>query len=205
MIWLILGIFTLSAAALIVFSLYGTHEDGRHHMAGPIILSVLLPLAAFSFYLLGGKPGLPSAYFHDSQEEITNIEAHLKGNPNDADGWLALAQLYASRSKLDEAENAWGKAASLAKDNLEVQLDYASFLLTNPKHENLLPPQFPALVLQIEHLAPSHPLTLFYKGLVEKSQGNTQSALDLWNKLLTLLPSDSPLRTVLEKEIAEMR
>lgn len=199
MIWIVFGLMTLLASSLIAFPLLGKHEDGKHHLAGPLVLANILPLAAFALYLTTGVPNLPGAPFRSLEEKLTELQLQVEKTPTDAGSWAGLAKLYGEKKDMEAAKDAWQKAIQAAPGDLSIHLDYANFLLT--QQASPLPTEFEALVHRIVQLSPEHPLTLFYEGLLAKDKGDKEKARQVWQKLLGLLPKESPLIPVLESEI----
>ncbi|HEX2580567.1 MAG TPA: hypothetical protein VHL08_01155 [Dongiaceae bacterium] len=202
-IWIVLGLMTLAASAIIALPLLGRHPDGKHHLVGPLALAIGMPLISFALYLLAGSPNLPGSAGPVTDDRLTRLAAEVKARPEDAHRWAALAQAELETRRYREAKQAWDQAAALAPTDLAIQLDYANYLLslyTGPG----LPPHFSDVVGRIAALSPDHPLTLFYSGLIAKEDGQPDRARDLWNTLLARLPADAPLRTVLQSEIQSL-
>jgi cytochrome c-type biogenesis protein CcmH len=102
----------------------------------------------------------------------------------------------------DQAQSAWAKAAALAPEKLDVQLDYASALISGlPDLDHNLPAAFVSTVSHIRTMAPENPLGLYYGGLVARAGGKTDEARQLWQKVLALLPAGSEQRAAMQREI----
>jgi cytochrome c-type biogenesis protein CcmH len=105
----------------------------------------------------------------------------------------------------DEAAAAWGKAAALAPGQLDVQVEYAGAIIQGRSNlDRNLPPEFIATVTRIRTLAPDHPLGLYYGGMVDRVKGDKASAKALWERVLPLLPPNSPQRVSLERDIKSL-
>lgn len=133
---------------------------------------------------------------------VAQLAERLKAEPNDLDGWLRLAKAYSVLGKRDDARTAWANAAGLAPTRLDVQLDYANALIDGSSDlSKTLPPDFAETVTKIRTLAPDNPLGLYYGGLVARSQGDKQTAKEMWLKVLALIPEGSAQRQSLQHEI----
>jgi len=136
------------------------------------------------------------------QSMVDKLADRLKQQPDDLDGWLKLAHAYGVLNRADDARLAWGKAAALAPDKLDVQLDYANALIAGlPNLDHDLPPAFVATVAHIREMAPDNPLGLYYGGLVARAGGKTDEAKQLWLRVLALLPAGSDQRAAMQREI----
>ena len=136
------------------------------------------------------------------QSMVDRLADRLKQQPDDLDGWLKLAHAYGVLNRADDARQAWGKAAALAPDKLDVQLDYANALIAGlPNLDHDLPAPFIATVGHIREMAPDNPLGLYYGGLVARADGKIDEAKQLWMRVLALLPAGSDQRAAMQREI----
>jgi len=136
------------------------------------------------------------------QSMVDRLAERLKQQPEDLEGWLKLARAYSVLNRYDDARQAWSKAATLAPDKLDVQLDYANALIAGqPNLDHDLPADFVTAVGHIRQMAPDNPLGLYYGGLVARAGGRTDEARQLWQRVLALLPAGSDQRTALQREI----
>jgi len=136
------------------------------------------------------------------QSMVDRLAARLQQQPDDLAGWQRLARAYGVLNRPDDARQAWAKAAALAPDTLDVQLDYAGALISGlPNLDHDLPPAFTATVAHIRTLSPDNPLGLYYGGLIARATGKTDEARQLWQRVLALLPSGSEQRSALQREI----
>uniref|UniRef100_UPI0035AD8190 tetratricopeptide repeat protein n=1 Tax=Dongia sp. TaxID=1977262 RepID=UPI0035AD8190 len=133
---------------------------------------------------------------------VTRLADKLKANPGDLDGWIRLARAYQVLQRVEEARDAWGKAATLAPARLDVQLDYADSIIAGRSDlDRYLPPEFVEAVGRVRTLDPKNPLGLYYGGLVARVAGNKAEARKLWTEVLDQLPTDAPQRAELQKEL----
>ncbi|HVJ33646.1 MAG TPA: c-type cytochrome biogenesis protein CcmI [Terriglobia bacterium] len=136
------------------------------------------------------------------QSMVDRLAERLKQQPDDLEGWLKLARAYSVLNRSDEARQAWSKAAALAPDKLDVQLDYANALIAGQSNlDHDLPAEFAITVSRIRQMAPDNPLGLYYGGLVARAGGRTDEARQLWQRVLALLPVGSDQRAAMQREI----
>lgn len=133
---------------------------------------------------------------------VERLAQKMKDNPEDLEGWLKLANAYRVLEQLDDARDAWGKAAALAPARIDVQLDYAGSLIEGRRDlDKTLPAEFPDVVKRVRTLDPDNPLGLFYAGVVARAEGKADEAKELWGKVLLLMPEGSAERQQLQQEI----
>jgi len=133
---------------------------------------------------------------------VNRLALHLQEKPDDLEGWIDLARAYAALHRTSDAAAAWQHAAALAPARLDLQIEYAGALLEGREDLDVtLPDGFADVVKRIRTLDPENPLGLFYGGMVARVAGNPDAARALWQRLLALLPKDSPKRIPLQREI----
>jgi len=133
---------------------------------------------------------------------VGRLAEKLKGNPDDVEGWVRLARAYQVLQRMEEARDAWSKAAALAPARLDIQLDYADAIIAGRSDlDRYLPPEFVEAVGRVRTLDPKNPLGLYYGGLVARVAGDKAEAHKLWSEVLEQLPPDSPQRAELRKEL----
>ena len=127
------------------------------------------------------------------QGMVEGLAARLQDNPDDLDGWRRLGRSYLVLNRRPEAVEAYRRAAELAPDDIEVQLDYAHALFPPGTSERDMPPAFAAVIERVRSLEPDNAEGLFFGGLIAVRRGDTAAARDLWGRLLEQLPPDSPV------------
>ena len=133
---------------------------------------------------------------------VGRLAEKLKGNPDDLEGWVRLARAYQVLQRMEDARDAWSKAAALAPARLDIQLDYADAIIAGRSDlDRYLPPEFIEAVGRVRTLDPKNPLGLYYGGLVARIAGDKAEAHKLWSQVLEQLPPDSPQRAELRKEL----
>jgi cytochrome c-type biogenesis protein CcmH len=136
-------------------------------------------------------------------EMIKALAARLEQNPNDGKGWAMLARAYAVLGRYNEALPAYEKAANLIQDDPVLLIDYADVLgVVNGKNLQGKPMELIQRALLID---PNNLKGLNLIGTAEFQAGNYTHAASYWEKLLQLLPPDSPMAKKINVSIANAR
>ncbi len=135
---------------------------------------------------------------------VANLEARLKDNPNDLEGWKRLARSFAVSGEHAKSAEAYRRAAALAPGDAALLGDYAAALIRGLPEGKPPTPDIVAVLRQLIAKDENNPLALFYLGIAEAEAGNKAAAAALWRKLLARLPADAPIRDLLQKRIAAL-
>ena len=177
----------------------------RWSVAVPVIAIMLM---AIPLYLYLGNPQLiPLKHFSelaaqnngDSAPPLDGVapalETHLRKNPQDANGWMLLADVYTNLKQYPEAINAFDRLLALTGDNVEVLLRYANLqvMINNGKFGGK-PAELVKRVLAIE---PENYTALFFSGMAADEAGEYQQAIQYYRKLLPAMQgNEDMLKTV---------
>lgn len=136
-------------------------------------------------------------------EMIKSLKERLEQNPNDAKGWSMLARSYAVLGRFVESAAAYEKAVNLVPDNAALLVNYADVLaMANGKNMQGKPTELIQSALKID---PNNVKGLLLIGKAAYQAGDFTHAAAYWEKLLRLLPQDSPLAKQISDNIAKAR
>ncbi len=136
-------------------------------------------------------------------EMIKALAARLEQNPNDGKGWAMLARAYAVMGRYNEALPAYEKAANLIQNDPVLLVDYADVLAAvNGKNLQGKPLELIQSALIID---PTNIKGLNLMGTAAFQAGDYTHAVGYWEKLLQLLPPDSPIAKQINTSIANAR
>ena len=138
------------------------------------------------------------------QGMVGKLADRLRQNPDDADGWTRLGRAYTVLNQPDKAVDAYAHAAKLKPDDVDLKQQYAEAIVTASGDDDL-PPAATALFRQVLDADPQNAEAMWYVGIAEASAGHTQTAHDLWTKLLAQLPADAPVRQQVQDRIAALK
>ncbi|OYQ35243.1 c-type cytochrome biogenesis protein CcmI [Niveispirillum lacus] len=135
---------------------------------------------------------------------VDGLEAKLKDNPGDADGWMRLARAREVQGNLDAARAALRGAVKADPKRLQAWLDLSR--LTAPDDEQTQgSPEFLAAMGTVLNLAPDNPQALYYLGQQAANEGKIDRARELWGRLLKQLPADAPQRPELQRRMDNLK
>lgn len=138
------------------------------------------------YRLVGTPQALDPAAVRGPQtlsEAITQLEAALRDNPNQPEGWALLAQAWQRENQPAKARDALGKAAALAPDNPDLLTEAAQArALADP--ERRFDAQAIALLQAALQVNPAHQRARWFLGVSQRQAGKNAQAATTWAPLL---------------------
>jgi cytochrome c-type biogenesis protein CcmH len=188
------------------------------------MLGIGLALVAVIFYLRVGSPeGITNAAIANatinqpaapagapaerSQAQIeANVAAlakRLQSNPNDAQGWTMLARSYISMERFGEAAGAYAKATELTPGDADLLAEYAraSALAADGKFDA----QSLELIDRALKIEPNNLKALGLAANAAYEARNYQKAIDYWQRVLKLMPSDPNATQIINERINDAK
>jgi cytochrome c-type biogenesis protein CcmH len=183
----------------------------------PILVALLVPLLGVPVYLLLGAPQLPDRPYAGRAEQIaemnqraatiqamvSRLAERLRQDPSDGKGWAMLGRSYRALGQADEAKEAYRRAIVLLPADTQARIELAIMLLEEAEGDGL-PDEAIARLEEVLALAPDQPDALYFTGLSAAMKGDAARAKARWNRLLMVLPADSPARGQVEKDMARL-
>lgn len=193
----------------------------RRPVVSLILVSVIVPAAAFGLYLVLGMPRIPDQPLAarrlpvetaespaggaissqmTMEEAVARLASRLEANPEDLRGWLLLGRSYLSMERYPDAVEAYGRAFRLAPGRADVASAYGEALVAAAGGEVTFDAKeaFSAAAAQ----DPLDPRARYYLALHGAQQGDAKSALQGWVDLVAISPPDSPWLRVVNQQIA---
>lgn len=125
-------------------------------------------------------------------EVIVKLEARLKANPQDAEGWRMLGWSYFQTERFAEAATAMKRATSLDPKNPEYFSMLGEALVMASKDGGGMPPDAKAAFDTALTLDPKDARARYFRAVALDLDGKHTQALDGWFALLADTPADAP-------------
>lgn len=173
-----------------------------------LVLIVIIPCLSLGLYQQWGSSKLWFEWLSlqnlpnnlgTPDQVITEMKAHLKQNPNSAEGWYLLGRLYATQQHFPEAASAFAKANQLKPKQVDTLVNYAAALAMQQDTKQLS--KISALLTEAITIDPNNAQALNLLAVTKYQQGKYQAAITLWEKLTAQFPPDTPDGQALLKAI----
>jgi cytochrome c-type biogenesis protein CcmH len=163
-----------------------------------LIAAALLAVSAIGVKLWrgGAAPDVPSTSAatptgpQDVGAMISSLEAKLKADPNDAEGWRKLGWSFFQTERYAEAAMAYKRAATLKPDNGDYWSSFGEALVTAGPGN--VPPEAKAAFEKAVALDPKDPRARYFLGVAKDMAGDHKGAIDDWFALLKDSPAGAP-------------
>lgn len=199
---LIAGSLAAGAAVLLLLPLVRQRADSRPAagLAAGALLCVLLLggaglYAAFSNYSWVASP----ATMDSPAAMAAKLAQRLGDSPGDLDGWLMLGRTYATLEQYPLASRAYQRADRIANgQNVDAIIGIAEALLAQDFEQ--IRSGAGHLIERALTLEPNNSKALLYGAFAAMSRGETASARERFNRMLTLNPPPE-IRHIIEKQL----
>lgn len=161
---------------------------------------VAMPVLALGLYFWVGAPGVPDQPLAERQAQlnrnpdinqlIARTEEHLAQNPDDVQGWMVLAPVYARQGAYDKAEAAYAQAIRIAGPTPALELARAEMLIF--QQQGTVTAEAEEMLKRVTSAAPDQAKPRFYLALALTQQGQTAAAITAWRNLLADANGDEP-------------
>ncbi len=186
----------------------------RGGRAVPIVVGVLIPVAAVLLYLQFGTPqglhvtkdaaGDGSSMAAEHFQEMTEkLAARMREKPDDAEGWMMLGRAYRALERFDEAADALRKAVALNPGNADLLADLAEALALG--NGRTLAGEPTKLLDRAFKLDPDNDKVLALSGSAAFERKDYKAAIRHWEALLKRPKVSGELAQTLSSGIAEAR
>jgi cytochrome c-type biogenesis protein CcmH len=139
----------------------------------------------------------------DVDSMISSLEAKLKANPNDAEGWRMLAWSFFETGRYAESATAYKRAAQLAPNNAEYWSSLGEALVLAGSGEKI-PADASAAFKKALAIDPKDPRSRYFAGVEQDMTGNHAEAIDTWFALLKDTPAGAPWEGDVRKTIEQV-
>ncbi len=173
-----------------------------------ILVIASLPLVAMGLYLNLGVPELPDQPLQARYDNpgrdigilIAKTEKHLHDNPDDGKGWEIIAPVYLRSGRVDDAVDAYRKAASLLEPTAERLGNLGEALVAQAKGEVTAEAR-KAFEASLAAQA-GDPRASFYLAMALEQSGRTGDAIDAYKAIVANSPPDAPWVPMINERVA---
>ena len=137
------------------------------------------------------------------QVMVAKLADYAQSHRDDSKAWLMLGKSYKYLQQYSLATQAFAHAYSLLGEQPEIMLLYAEALAFEQNEQLAGKPAelaFKALALE-----PNNIQALWLTGMAKAQAGDAAQAINLWNKLESLLPNDSPAKQETAQLLARLK
>lgn len=183
-----------------------------NHMPLAIAVAVFITLSSLAVYLMYGAPGMPSFPVAERQagplanaplgQLIAKVEARLRAQPQNGDGWEVIAPVYFKLGRYRDAANAFARAAEIKGETIERLGGFAE--ATVLAADGIVSEDARLAYQKILKLQPGQPQARFWLALSSEQDGQLSDALAEYKAILAAAPADASWRSSLEQRIAEL-
>jgi cytochrome c-type biogenesis protein CcmH len=199
-----------AALALLLWPLMRHGRQARERSLGVFALALaiafVLPLAAAGLYLMVGTPRALDGVARqappiDVNQALAELRAHLRQAPDDAQGWLLLAQTSASLGQSDAARDAYDQLLRLMPDNTVAMVGWAE-ADSMSRADHRIEGRSRSLLQRAVALEPDNQRGLWLLGISEFQLGRFEQAAATWRRLQPLLEPGSNVAKAVAEQIA---
>ena len=133
---------------------------------------------------------------------ISQVEAHLERNPNDARGYEVLAPVYMRLGRFDAAVTARRKLIALKGEDADREADLGEALTAAAN--GVVTDEAKAAFQQAAKLDPNEAKSQFFLGLAAEQDGDKTKAASIWNAMLANAPNGAPWAGTVKEAIARV-
>jgi cytochrome c-type biogenesis protein CcmH len=176
--------------------------------ARPVALGVavlVLASTALLYRLVGTPQALDPTALRAPEtlaEAIAQLEAELRRNPGQAEGWRLLAQALQRENQPAKARDAFAKAVALAPEDADLLAEAAQSRAL-AEADRLFDAEAVRLLQRALSLRPGHQRARWFLGIAQRQAGDHAAAAATWEPLLRQV--DAATATSLRKEIDSAR
>ncbi|MBB5685862.1 tetratricopeptide repeat protein [Sphingobium boeckii] len=164
-----------------------------------LIITTIIAVAAIGYSIARStglfdskpEPAAVTAPPKTPEEAIAQLEARLKTNPEDAQGWQMLGWAFFETGRFAEAATAYKRAIQLQPDNDEFLSAYGE-AVTLAGDGMSVPADAAAAFRKALIKNPDNPRARYFVAVAKDIAGDHKGAIDDWFQLLEVTPAGAP-------------
>ena len=183
-----------------------------------VMVTVLVFLGSYGFYLLIGNPGMPDFPLDEQKNsaarmtkedakspeminEVAILKTYLAQKPDDIEAWRALGQLETDLYDRPEAAKAFQRWHELDPNSIDAAVVYAESLII--LSDGRVVPAALLVLNRARKIQPKNPGVRHYMALAEYQDGKVEQALAGWKALAADSKPGAPWLNALNRWIRE--
>lgn len=177
--------------------------------AAILIVGAALPVLSLGLYLTYGSPRLPdqplAARLQDPVNEqniealVAKVEARLRENPDEGEGWEAIAPIYLRWGRYNEAAEAYARAVNLLGPSAKLLSGQGQAIVL--ANDGLVTPQARAVLEDALKRDGTLIEPRILIAIAKEQDGQFKEAINDWRALLANAKDDQPWRAMVEKRM----
>ena len=185
--------------------------DSRPDRRWALGLALGIPALAVAGYMAFGTPaGLDPANVAGQQgftaeeiaEMVGTLEARLKAEPDNAEGWMMLARSYLVLQDYPKAAAAYARLAQLVPDDPDVFADWADVVAAT---KGTVVGEADVLAQKALAVAPDHPKALALAGTAAYQRDDYAAAAGYWERILARIPPGEEIADGIRASVNDAR
>ncbi|MES2404332.1 MAG: tetratricopeptide repeat protein [Pseudomonadota bacterium] len=194
-------------ACVLVPLLRSARREGRPR--APFVMALILalvtpPLVLGAYLMIGTPQALQPAPVDDHAtlvEATQQLQASLQRKPDNAQGWVLLAQAYSALNQPGQALDALNHLLKLKPDDPDAMVAWAEEAAeTSPSHR--IDDAARAKLRRALQIEPTHQRALWLLGISDFQRDDYADAAKQWKTLLPLLQPGSRVAVAVQQELA---
>ena len=184
----------------------------RRHGTTVMAAAVLVPLGSIGLYLVLGSPGMPAFPALTQQqtameqagiaELVARVEARLRQQPGDGEGWQVVAPVYLKLGRYRDAAAAYGRALQLNGESVKLLVGFAeASMLAN---DGVVTEEARRAYEGILKQEPDRIEARFWLAVAKEQDGKLDDALKDYRALLSSAPAAAPWRVAVTERLEEV-
>jgi len=195
-------------------------SSDRSRWIAALVLVVVVPVLAGVLYVLLGNPAavnapatpaMSDASPHGSGDAtdpqvvamIDRLAEKMKANPDDPKGWVLLGRSYLKMGRYDDALAAFVEASKRMPEDAGLLADQAEAIAM--KQGRKLAGRPAELLKRALEIDPDNPKAIAMSGAAAAERGDADTAIKLYQRLLTMVPPNSEDSQQIDQVIAELQ
>jgi len=184
----------------------------RWHTNTAVAAAVLVPVVVIGLYLVYGSPEMPGFPAAKRQqlalneagigELVARVEARLRDEPGDGQGWEVVAPVYFKLGRYRDAVNAYGRAMQLNGESIKLLAGFAdASMLAN---DGVVTEEARRAYDKILKLEPDWVEARYWLAVAKEQDGKLGEAAADYRALLGAAPSAAPWRAAVSERLEDV-